>query len=219
LTPSPEERIRSLLARAQRFLLQGRLSDAIFLLQRAVLLDPARDAARDALERARGMEAERRRQFEASVAAAEPGRPSAEPPALPSFREGVGIRRGVQARVEAPRAAAAGHPLSRRVFFAAWSAGVVLLGASAAVGWDSLMQTLVRNPAADGRRAGVLTRLAAPRPGDLALSEARRLLDDGEPALALAVLDAIPPDEPVYPFARQVRARAAARIHAGGPQP
>jgi hypothetical protein len=109
--------------------------------------------------------------------------------------------------------------LSRHVFFASWAAAVMLLLGSAVVGWDNLVRRLVETPAAAGRPAPLATRLPAPSAGDRALAEARRLLDDGQPGRALAVLDAIPPEEAAYPFARQVRAQAVAQLRHGTLQP
>jgi hypothetical protein len=52
--------------------------------------------------------------------------------------------------------------------------------------------------------------LPAPPFGERALAEARRRFDHGDVAGALAALREIRPDDPVYPFAVQLRQRAEA---------
>jgi hypothetical protein len=50
--------------------------------------------------------------------------------------------------------------------------------------------------------------LPAPSPAERALADARRLLDAGQPAAALSVLDGVGRSEPEYPYATQLRSHA-----------
>jgi hypothetical protein len=51
--------------------------------------------------------------------------------------------------------------------------------------------------------------------GEQALAEARRLMEAGDAAGALRALDGVPPEEPAYPFARQLRRQAEGVLRAG----
>jgi hypothetical protein len=44
--------------------------------------------------------------------------------------------------------------------------------------------------------------------GEEVLARARRLIERGDPAAAIEVLDSVSPAEPAYPFARELRRQA-----------
>jgi hypothetical protein len=51
--------------------------------------------------------------------------------------------------------------------------------------------------------------------GEQRLAEARRLMEQGDAAGALRALDGVRPEEPAYPFARQLRTQAESALRAG----
>jgi hypothetical protein len=91
-----------------------------------------------------------------------------------------------------------------------------LLATGVASSWDRLLDRLGRAPSPSSQPAPPATSLAAPTPSERAVADARRLLDQGETAAALTVLDRISPDEPAYPFARELRRQAEAALLSGG---
>ena len=95
-------------------------------------------------------------------------------------------------------------------------AAFALLATGVGSSWDRLLDRLARAPAPSSRPAPPATSLAAPTAGERAVADARRLLDQGETAAALAVLDRISRDEPAYPFARELRRQAEAALRSGG---
>ena len=112
---------------------------------------------------------------------------------------------------------------SRRAFAAAATIVLVVLGASVFSSWDRLLFGLTRPPAPRADTAA-----AEPAPaaggGDRALAEARRLIDAGDAAAALAALDRVGPQEaglpvraPAPPAGRSARSRGepAARPASG----
>src|SRR5207245_9968224 len=97
-----------------------------------------------------------------------------------------------------------------------WVVGFGLLAAGGSSSWDRLLDRLGRAPSPSSRAAAPPTSVAAPTPGERAVADARRLLDQGETAAALAVLDRISPDEPAYPFARELRPPAETVLRSRG---
>jgi hypothetical protein len=118
---------------------------------------------------------------------------------------------------EAEEAASAASPAwSRRVVVGGWVLLFGLLATGVASSWDRLLDRLGRAPLPNSQPAPPTTSLASPSPGERAVADARRLLDQGETAAALTVLDRISPDEPAYPFARELRRQAEASLLSGG---
>ena len=118
---------------------------------------------------------------------------------------------------EAEEAASAAAPAwSRRAVVGGWVLLFGLLATGVASSWDRLLDRLGRAPSPSSRPAPPATSVAAPTPGERAVADARRLLDQGENAAALTVLDRISPDEPAYPFARELRRQAEAALLSGG---
>jgi hypothetical protein len=100
---------------------------------------------------------------------------------------------------------------SRRAFAAASTLVLVVLGAGVFSSWDRLLFGLTRPPSPRTDAAA-----AEPAPaagGARALADARRLLDAGDAAAALAALDRVGPQEAAYPFARQLRQQAQRALH------
>ncbi len=97
---------------------------------------------------------------------------------------------------------------SRRALVGAWSVAFAVLAAGLAFSWERLVNSLVQNPSPSSVSVPPSTQIAAPSAGQELLGRARSLLEQGDPAGAVPVLDAIAPGDPAYPFARQVRTQA-----------
>jgi hypothetical protein len=104
----------------------------------------------------------------------------------------------------------------RRGLAGAWVLFFAMGGLAVASTWDRLVQGLVRTPVPT---IAVAPATGDPSPGERATVEARRLLGAGHPAEALAALAAIHPEEPVYPFALQLRDEARRALERGGQKP
>ncbi len=96
----------------------------------------------------------------------------------------------------------------RRLLVLVWAVGFAFVAATVVSSWELLMQELVRAPEPSTRPAPPPTGLAAPTPGERAVGEARRLMERGDLAAAVTVLDQILPEEPAYPSARRLRREA-----------
>jgi len=94
---------------------------------------------------------------------------------------------------------------SRALLTLGWTLAFTALGVGITLNWESFMRRLVRTPAPTSRLAPPTTHLAAPTPGEEAVAQARRLMERGDWAGALAVLDRVPAAEPAYPFACRLR--------------
>ena len=104
---------------------------------------------------------------------------------------------------------------SRMLLGAASASVFVALGAVVFSNWDGLMTRLARTPVP--REAGVaFSSLPAARVEDQTIAAARRHLDAGDPARAVALLDSVSPEQPAYPFARQLRVQAERALRDSG---
>ncbi len=112
-------------------------------------------------------------------------------------------------------AAASASAWSRRAVIGGWVVVFGLLATGVASSWDRLLDRLGRAPSPSSAPSAPAT-AAAPTPGERAVADARRLLDQGETAAALSILDRISPDEPAYPFARELRRQAENALLSGG---
>jgi hypothetical protein len=83
----------------------------------------------------------------------------------------------------------------------------LLLGVAVAANWDGLIDRLEQAPRP--QQASV-SYVADPRTRaeDQTIAAARRHLEEGDPARAVALLDSVHPQQPSYPFARQLRGQA-----------
>lgn len=232
---TPLDRAQGLLSEAWELLESGRPRDAALLFGRVLLQDPGHEDARRGLVRARAEAGELDRELEArleaareSVAAgdvaqaralleevirlggdrdrahemldrldAREGRvAAAEPAAVPAARTDDGDAE------TAPR-----RFWSRGVFAAACALAFSAVTATVALSWDHLLARLERRPSPAAYAVSTLP-LPAPPAGERALAEARQRLDRGDVPGALSALREIRPDDPVYPFAVQLRQRA-----------
>jgi hypothetical protein len=185
------ERARRLdagLDRAQRAVENGDHAAARALLQEIVEQGGDRDRAHAALDRldARGGRVEDELLAPGGPAAADRLAPSAPVPPAPA----------------------------RRALALVCAAGFALLALGVDARWDGLIQSLEGAP----RPQSAATPAPAVAPlsrGEQALAEARRLMEAGDAAGALRALDGVPPEEPAYPFARQLRRQAEGVLRAG----
>ena len=237
MTATDRDRIQGLLAEGWRLLEAGDPREAALVFGRVALVEPASPEALRGLASARAAitESERRndeRLHEAQRAprratagrARGPGggdrgrrrsRPCREPArsarrARRTPRSRRGAARGAGAQ---PVARASAVSWSRRAFAAAATIVLVVLGAGVFSSWDRLLFGLTRPPSPRSDQAAAWP--APPTGGERALAEARRLLDAGDAARARwSPLDRVGPQEPSYPFARQLRQQAERALHA-----
>jgi hypothetical protein len=94
----------------------------------------------------------------------------------------------------------------RRSVAAAWLLLFAMGSLAVASSWDRLVGGLVEPPLPSHPEAPSLA--PAPSAGERAVAEARRLLDGGNPSEAMSALQSVKPEEPVYPFALQLREEA-----------
>lgn len=239
MTATDRERIQGLLAEGWRLLEAGDPREAALVFGRVALVDPASPDAVRGLGSARAAitESERRNDelLHHARRALEKGDLTVARTALEAvIAEGgdrdhaatlldrLDARAGRLDRIEAPVVEAAPSPRtrasavswSRRAFAGAATIVLVVLGASVFSSWDRLLFGLTRPPALRSDEAAAVP--APPAGGDRALAEARRLLDAGDAAGALATLDRVGPREAAYPFARQLRQQAYRALHGEG---
>jgi hypothetical protein len=96
-----------------------------------------------------------------------------------------------------------------------WGLGFLALAGGVAGSWERLVDGLTRTPSPTTALAPPTTEVPKLTLGTRALSEARRLTAQGDAAAALAILDRIPPQDPAYPFARQLRDEAEKTLRQG----
>jgi len=94
---------------------------------------------------------------------------------------------------------------SRRVFLATCAVVFASLAAGVAASWDGLIGRLTRAPRPAAMMAPPTLGAAAVSEGGRAVSDARLRLEQGDPAGALAALERVRPEDPLYPYAQQLR--------------
>lgn len=199
------DKIEGLLAEGRALLATGRPRDAVLVFERLLLLAPADADARAGLDAAQSASAEHDRVLEERLAAAE---------RIPVPGGWFTLRRSDgEGRIAA---APAGSPpgRSRTMLGVACAASFVLLGAGVGASWEGLMRRLAQAPTPEG--AAVAVTEPGPRAEDQTIAAARRLLEDGDPARAVALLDSVHPHQPSYPFARQLRGQAERALQKPG---
>jgi hypothetical protein len=235
VTATDRDRIQGLLAEGWRLLEAGDPREAARVFGRVALVEPASPEALRGLASTRAAitELERRNdeRLHEAQRALEKGDLTVARTALEAvIAEGgdrdqaarlldrLDARGGRLDRIAAPAEAlprpitrASAVSWSRRAFAAASTIVLVVLGASVFSSWDRLLFGLTRPPSPRSDRAAVWP--APPTGGERALAEARRLLDAGDAAAALVALDRVGPQEPAYPFARQLRQQAQRALH------
>jgi hypothetical protein len=243
LSSAGTDRQRSLVAEGWRRLAAGNERDAADLFGRVLLLDPECAEARRGAAQARAAAAERARTLEAGLdraqrAAAE-GDHDAARALLHQIVEQGGDRDRARAaldrldarggRLEHALAGGAlpapleavGDPGSpaparaRRALALACAALFALLALGVDARWDGLIRALEGAPRPESAATPAPPAMAPLSPGEQALADARRLMEAGDAAGALRALDGVPPEEPAYPFARQLRRQAESVLRAG----
>jgi hypothetical protein len=230
VTAIDRERVQGLLAEGWRLLEAGQPHEAALVFGRIVLVDPTRAEALRGLASARAAvtESERRsdERLDEACRALENGDRAAAQKALEAvIAEGGDRDRAAMlldrldpregrlrppASEDAPPDLVALTPapassLTRHLFAAACTTGLTVLGLGVFASWDRLLLGLTRPPAP---RSDATAATAAPTSGERALAQARRLMEAGNPAAAVAALDRVGPEEAAYPFARQLRHQA-----------
>lgn len=137
-------------------------------------------------------------------------------------REGrIGTLPGVHApRGDVPLAGAPARPAwLRRALLACWALVIFSMGAGVSGSWDRIVGGLLEPPVPASHETPRATEIAAPRPGERALKQASRLLEQGDAAGALEVLKGVPADDPAYPFSLRLRLEAQAALASPWPRP
>jgi hypothetical protein len=238
LTPTETDPVRTLLVRGRALLDRNQGREAADLFGRVLLRDPANPEARLGLKRARAFVDESTRALDAQLDEADRALAAGDDKAARSLLEEVvskggdrdrahvlldrldtraGSLHGLDHEEEVP--AGMPPPAPRRAWvrpalIAAWAMGFASMAVGVGSRWDRLLVSLSRTPSPTSRAGPPTTQVPVPAAGERALAEARELLDRGDPAGALAALDRVSPQEPAYPFARQLRTHAAAVLRA-----
>jgi hypothetical protein len=201
------DKIEGLIAEGRALLASGRPHDAALVFERVLLLEPTDDTARAGLEDARLDSAAQDREREERLDAAPPER-------VPGPGGWFAPRRAEGAP---DLALPAGSPEggSRMLLGVACAALFVALGGAVAGNWNGLMRRLAQAPVPHDT-AMAFAAQPAPRAEDETIATARRLLEDGDPARAVALLDSVHPQQPSYPFARQLRGQAERALRKPG---
>ena len=221
--------VRRLLDEGDSHLTAGRGDAAALAFERVLLHDPGHADARLRLEQARAAVVEAEHRSESCVDEAEraidgvrgtkPGRSStrllAEHPTSAralALADRLDRRSGrvavpvVRADAPPPALRAERRPhWSRRVFLATCAVVFASLAAGVAASWDGLIGRLTRAPRPAAMMAPPTLGAAAVSEGGRAVSDARLRLEQGDPAGALAALERVRPEDPLYPYAQQLR--------------
>lgn len=233
--PSPDERTEQILADADNRLAEGRAGDAALAFERLLLSDPGHDEARVGLARAQSVLAEQRRQLDACLEEArrlvEEGAWEQARPLLDRIEAEAGDRDAARAlrdriatraepRSSAPSAADPAQevrrparrrqlrPRLRRALAATWALLVLTVAGATFARWDELLASLTARPTPQALSTEPRPGYPPPTAGEQALSLARQRLEAGDPDGALQALAAVPPEDPAFPFASQLRSRA-----------
>ena len=239
MTLPEEDRVNALLAEAASLLDAGRGGEAADIFGRVLLLDPTRPEARGGLEAARADLAEARRRLDGRLEEARvaiPGDPARAREILDQVLRDGGDRDRAHVlldrldsragRLDAgplPRepypGASSNEPsrrrrstVSRQAFVGGCTVAFVALAVGLVFSWERLVEGLIQNPAPSSLSISPSTGVPAPAAGEAAVARARELMQRGDPAGAIAVLDRVSRNEPTYPLARRLRAEAVAAI-------
>ena len=239
MTATDRERIQGLLAEGWRLLEAGQPREAALVFGRVALVEPTRAEALRGLASARAAVTESERRSDERLDEARRALENGDKAAAQAALEAVIAEGGDRDRAAVlldrldpregrlhPRASAdtptdlaalAPAPTSswtRHLFAAACTTGLTVLGLGVFASWDRLPFGLTRPPAP---RSDATAAPMAPTSGERALAQARRLMEAGNPAAAVAALDRVGPQEPAYPFARQLRHQAVRALQGEHP--
>lgn len=235
----PRDRVQGLVSEAWTLLDESRPGEAALLFGRVLLQDPVHEEARRGLLLSRTRAGEVERELEARLDEARAfaaGGDLAQARALledvirlggdrdraHQLLDRLDARGGLVAEgspslpsetVSAPKAGERrAHRVwwTRTVFATVCGVAFAAVTTTVAATWDRMMGRLERRPLPAAYAAAAAT-LPAPPAGELALSEARQRLEHGDVDGALSALSHIRPDDPVYPFALQLRQQAEQR--------
>jgi hypothetical protein len=212
--------------------------EASLVLGRLLLLEPGHAEALSLMATARTALAEGERRAQESLAAAEEALAAGEREAaremvqnavaagadhervhalldrLDSRGGRLGLPDRDAAELEAPPDAPIRSGWSRAAFIGMWVGVFTVMGVGVAFTWPGLLARLTQAPSPHTRPVPP-AEPAAPGAGERTVARARRLLESGEPAAALIALDTVAPQDPAYPFARQLRAHAERAARGG----
>jgi len=232
---SSDARIDSILADGRALLAAGSVRDAALAFERALLLEPDHARAREALDVARAALAEERRALDAQLEQARglfaagdlararillehviehAGDRDAARALLDRCEEGGAAVFAFGAALVEPAPARAldrsrrPAPRTRRVLALGWTVLLAAFLGAFVSNWDELVARLTATPAPRSRLAPPSTSYPAPSAGERALAEARTRLEQGDAEGARAALLRVPPEDPAFPFATQLRAQA-----------
>jgi hypothetical protein len=209
--------VRAWLARGLALLACNQGREAADLFGRVLLRDPGNDEARRGLRLARACAHETDRVLLLEEVVSKGGDRDRAHALLDRLDTRAGSLHGL-ALTEEPQPKAPPAPSRqtwvRPALIAAWAAAFASLAVGLESRWDRLLVSLARTPSPTSRLGPPTTQVPVAPAGDRALAEARELLDRGDAAGALAALDRVSPQEPAYPFARQLRTHAAAVLRA-----
>ena len=238
MTPTETDPLRTLLARGRALLDRNQGREAADLFGRVLLRDPGNAEARAGLQRAHAFVSEGERALEAQLEQAHQATEAGDDQRARALLEEVlskggdrdrahalldrldtraGRLDGLDHREDTPARLPAPPPRRawmRAALIGAWAVGFALLAVGVGTSWDRLLVSLSRTPSPTSRPGPPTTQVPVPPAGERALAEAREKLDKGDAAGALATLDRVSPQEPAYPFARQLRTHAAAVLRA-----
>lgn len=233
---SPRERVQGLVSEASALLEAARPREAALVFERVLLQDPAHEEARRGLVLARARAGELERELEEKLQVARDSAAAGDLPGARGLLHEVirlggdrdrahdmldrlDARGGIVAASGAQEPAAADAPpsdgmrgpahgwWSRTAFATVCGIAFAAVTTTVAASWEHLLGRLERRPSPTGYAVSTLPLPPAP-PGERALAEARQRLDRGDVSGALSALAEIRPDDPVYPFALQLRQRA-----------
>jgi hypothetical protein len=237
------QRVRGLVRLGWDLLRAGRSRDAGLAFGRVLLRNPAHAEARRGMAQARSSAAESGRDLESRFDDVTVALEAGERERADALIEDIVAQGGDGARVLAlldrldtregrigaaparagggaapdasARVARGGWP--RRALVFGWSLLFASLAAGVALSWDRLVGHLVMTPVPESGLPAV-TEIPASTPGERALLQAQLLLDQKDPAGAVAALDRVPSDDPAYPFSLRLRSQAQAALRVAAPQ-
>jgi hypothetical protein len=93
---------------------------------------------------------------------------------------------------------------------ASWGLVLAALTIGVAASWDDLLSHLTRAPQPSQAMAPPTLGPPPATAGGRAVSDAQRRLEQGDPAGALAALERVRPEDPLYPYAQQLRLQSEA---------